>query len=110
MKRNRTQKVRGPWTEQEDFKILKAVQEMSTSWSKIQAANILSGRTVQAMTNHFHTELKFQNVDLDVVPMVSNSSAFESLQVWHNSPIAFDCDRDANVLATSEVIFFTLCA
>ena len=48
------------------------------------------------------------SLDLDVVPMVSNSSAYESLQVWHNSPIPFDRDRAANVLATSEVIFVTL--
>jgi hypothetical protein len=81
---------------------------MGTSWTKIQAANILPGRTVQAITNRFHTELKSKNVDLDVVPMVSNSSAYESLQVWHNLPIPFDRDRAANVLATSEVIFVTL--
>ncbi len=73
-----------PWTQQEDFNVLRAVQEMGTSWSKIQAANILPGPFVQAMTKHFHTVLKFKNVDLDVVPMVSNSSAYESLQVWQN--------------------------
>jgi hypothetical protein len=81
---------------------------MGTSWTKIQAVNILPGRTVQAAANRYHGELKSKNVDLDVVPMFSNSSPYEDLQVWHDLPIPFDRDRAANVLATSEVIFITL--
>ena len=42
--------------------------------------------------------------------MFANPSAFESLQVWYNTPIAFDRNRAANVLATSKVSFVTLCA
>ncbi len=105
VQKNRTKTVRGAWTPQEDLKLLKAVREMGTNWSIIQAANILPGRTRQALSQHFHTNLRgVTNVDLDA-PMFTNPSAYESLQVWHNTPIAFDRDRAANILAASEVSF-----
>ena len=110
VQKSRTKTVRGAWTSQEDSKLRKAVQEMGTNWSTIEAANILPGRSRQALCNHFHTKLKgVTNVDLDA-PMFANPSAFESLQVWYNTPIAFDRNRAANVLATSKVSFVTLCA
>ena len=78
--------------------------------SRSDAANILPGRSRQALCNRFNHKLKgVTNVDLDA-PMFANPSAFESLQVWYNTPIAFDRNRAANVLATSKVSFVTLCA
>ena len=88
----------------------RAADAVSSISRTVQAANILHGRSRQALTNRFHCQLKgVTNVDLDA-PMFANPSAFESLQVWHNTPIAFDRDRAANVLAKSKVSFVMLCA
>ena len=56
--------------------------------------------------SHSNCQLKgVTNIELDA-PMFANPfvipSAFVSLQVWHNTPIAFDRDRAANVFSSQD--------
>jgi hypothetical protein len=74
---------------------------METNWTAIASAEILPGRSIQAITNHYHRDLKN-----GPETSISNEGdrVYDALQVLYNEPIAFDLDRAANVLATSEIV------
>ena len=103
--RSRTQKVRGAWSQGENLKLMQAVHEMGTSWTAIASGEILPGRSVQSITNHYHRDLK--NGPGPLCETISNEesvSVYDALQIWNDSPIPFQRDCASRVLSSSELV------
>ncbi len=103
--RSRTQKVRGAWSQGENLKLMQAVHEMGTSWTATASAEILPGRSVRSITNHYHRDLK--NGPGPLCETISNEesvSVYDALQIWNDSPNPFQRDCASRVLSSSELI------
>ena len=104
---SRTRNVRGAWTPGEDILLMKAVEAMGTNWTAIVSAAILPGRSVQAITNRYHRELKNgpkNGPKISGETYISTEGAYEALQIWSDSPIPFQRDSAYKILSASDII------
>ena len=67
------------------------------------SAAILPGRSVQAITNRYHRDLK-NGPKISGETYISNEGAYEALQIWNDSPIPFQRDSAHKILSASDVI------